>query len=131
VPYVGADIVEALVEENRRRYARDDRRFVRLDLTSDPLPPGDLILCRDCLVHLSYANIERALRNIRASGAKWLLTTSFLDLADNRDIEDGDWRPLNFQRQPFDFPSPDAFLLEDCREAEGAYRDKALCLWPL
>ena len=82
-------------------------------------------------MHLSYANIERALRNIRASGAQWLLTTSFLELTENHDIEDGDWRALNFQLPPFDFPEPEAVLLENCREYDGAYRDKALCLWRL
>ncbi|MBS1859307.1 MAG: class I SAM-dependent methyltransferase [Acidobacteria bacterium] len=129
VPYTGADIVEALVEANRQRYARDDRRFLRLDLTADALPAADLVLCRDCLVHLSYANIERALANIRASGARWLLTTTFLRQQENREIEDGDWRPLNFELPPFSFAPPERVLIESCVEAGGAYDDKALGLW--
>ena len=30
------------------------------DITRDPLPRADAILCRDCLVHLSFANIAAA-----------------------------------------------------------------------
>jgi len=131
VSYIGADIVSELVDANRTRYGRPGRRFLRLDLTTDPLPAADLVLCRDCLVHLSYANIGRALANIRASGAHWLLTTNFLRIQTNRDIEDGDWRPLNFELPPFDFPPPQRVLLENCLEGEGAYNDKALCLWQL
>jgi hypothetical protein len=129
VSYVGADIVEALVEQNTRRYGSQNRRFERLDLTSDPLPAADAVLCRDCLVHLSYANIQRALDNVKRSGATYLLTTSFPQMQSNRDIQDGDWRPLNFQRTPFHFPDPIRTILENCVEAGGAYRDKSLCLW--
>lgn len=55
VEYVGADIVAVIVDRNAARYASPKRRFVRLDLTRDPLPPADVVLCRDCLVHLSFA----------------------------------------------------------------------------
>lgn len=129
VSYIGADIVEALVQANRERYGATDRQFTQLDLTRDALPRADAVLCRDCLVHLSYSNVTRALRAIRASGAQWLLTTSFLHIEENRDIEDGDWRPLNFELPPFGFPPPGRILLEGCQEAGGAYNDKALCLW--
>src|SRR5205085_4730414 len=85
VAYTGADIVASLVEENQQRYGSAGRTFARLDLTCDKLPAADVVLCRDCLVHLSYANIGRALANIRASGAKWLLMTSFPRLEENYD----------------------------------------------
>src|SRR5437868_1940022 len=50
--YIGADIVEELVARNTARYAAQGsgRRFIKRDLTSDPLPRADVVLCRDCLV---------------------------------------------------------------------------------
>ena len=129
VSYVGADIVQTLVNENAARYASPQRQFLRLDLTRDLLPKADVVLCRDCLVHLSYSNISRAISNIKRSGATYLLMTNFLELEENRDIEDGDWRPLNFQRAPFHFDVPQISVLENCGEEGGAYSDKALCLW--
>jgi hypothetical protein len=131
VLYTGADIVADLVHANQQRYGRDDRRFLLIDLTADPLPPADLVLCRDCLVHLSFANIHRALANIRACGARWLLTTHFLRQSENRDIEDGDWRPLNLELPPFNLPAPARSIVENCLEAGGAYDDKSLSLWRL
>jgi len=127
--YTGADIVEAIVTRNREKFSSTSRQFLRLDLTADPLPRADLILCRDCLVHLSYANIACAIANVKRSGAKWLLTTHFLRLETNRDIVDGDWRPLNFMRSPFWFPPPHVAIVENCKEAGGAFDDKALGLW--
>jgi hypothetical protein len=133
IPYIGADIVSALVHENERRFGgpASNRRFVHLDLTRDPLPRADIVLCRDCLVHLSFDNVFRALDNIRASGARYLLTTTFLEHERNEDIEDGDWRMLNLRQAPFNLPAPLDLLIEGCVEGDGAYADKALGLWKL
>jgi hypothetical protein len=78
--YLGADIVAELVARNQAAFGREDGRvqFAKLDLLRDPLPAADLVLCRDCLVHLSFANIFAALVNLRRSGARWLLVTTFL-----------------------------------------------------
>lgn len=131
VSYVGADIVPSIVAANTAKFSAPMRRFLQLDLTAGALPSADLILCRDCLVHLSYANIRRAIANIKRSRAQWLLATNFLRLRSNSDIADGDWRPLNLTRPPFHFPAPEAVIVEGCQEAGGAYDDKALALWRL
>ena len=124
--YVGADIVEAVVEANREKYGRE---FVRLDLCRDELPPADLVLCRDCLVHLPFELISRAVESLKKSGSTWLLTTHFLECEENVDIETGDWRMLNFELAPFGWPAPERVLVEGCEEAGGGYGDKALGLW--
>jgi hypothetical protein len=129
IEYVGGDIVPALVDEVRRRHARADRRFVVVDLTTGPLPAADVVLCRDALVHLSVANVRRALAAIRASGATWLITTTFPGRGPAPDVADGDWRPLDLQAPPFSLPAPVELLVEGCEEEGGAYADKSLGVW--
>lgn len=129
IAYIGADIVGELVESNQRHFGGEDRWFLQLDLTRDDLPAAEVILCRDCLVHLSFSNIRKALANIRSSTCRYLLTTTFLEHEVNEDIADGDWRMLNLQLPPFDLPDPVAILREGCTESGGAYSDKALGLW--
>lgn len=130
VAYTGGDIVADLVAKNILRYGETPRRrFQTLDLTRDALPRADVVLCRDCLVHLSADSIARAFANLRRSGSTWLLTTTFLELQANRAIVDGDWRPLNLERPPFSLPAPAHVIIEGCTEEGGAYRDKALGLW--
>ena len=73
-----------------KEFSSNRRQFLQMDVTIDPLPHADLILCRDCLVHLSYSNIARALANMKRSGARWIFTTHFLRINSNTDIEDGD-----------------------------------------
>ena len=129
--YFAADIVADLIVQNSGRHARADREFLQLDITRDELPSTELILCRDCLVHLSITHIQDAIRNFRRGGAQWLLTTTFPGTDQNMDIEDGDWRCLNFEKPPFSLPAPVLCINEECEEAGGAYRDKSLGLWPL
>ena len=129
IDYTGGDIVESVIEANRERYESAARRFMKVDLTSGPLPEADVILCRDCLVHFSFANIIAAFRTMKASGAQYLLTTTFIDRQSNKDIVDGDWRPLNLEQSPFLLPAAHSVILEDCAEEGGAYADKALAVW--
>lgn len=129
VHYTGADIVASLVERNAETFADPRRQFVHLDLTRDPLPAADVVLCRDCLVHLSFANIVLALDNIKRSGSTYLLTTTFTEQTHNEDIDDGDWRVINLERPPFNLPPPMALVVEGCVEGNGTYADKALALW--
>ena len=129
--YWGVDIVAALVENNQTNYGNDVRHFLKLDILSDSLPNGDLVLCRDCLVHFPHADVFRALRNFRASGSVYLLTTTFTARHRNADIALGRWRPLNLQADPFCFPPPLRLINEGCTEHRGRYADKSLGLWKL
>jgi len=129
--YIGADFLPELIEENARRYARTGREFRVLDLLSSSLPDADLVVCRDCLVHLSFEDIARAVSNLRGSRVTYLLTTTFPEQAVNEDIRTGDWRPLNLQIAPFHWPSPQELLIEGCTEGNGLFADKSLGLWRL
>jgi hypothetical protein len=127
--YIGVDIVPELIERNRSLHLSQFVQFAVADLTRDELATADAILCRDCLVHLSFENIRRVLANFARSGATYLLTTTFPEHDRNTDIEDGDWRLLNLQLAPFHFPEPLRLINERCTEIDGAYDDKSLALW--
>jgi hypothetical protein len=129
VRYTGADLVPEVVARAAAGNPHPDRRLGPLDLTTDPLPSADLLLCRDCLVHLSFADAHRALANIRRSDITYLLTTTFPTESTNLDVVTGDWRPLNLLRPPFGFPEPLELLVEGCTEHQGLFADKSLGLW--
>ena len=131
VEYIGADILPELAAANQDRYGGPARRFLTLDLLADDLPDADLLLCRDCLVHLSFDAASAALANIRRSRCRWLLTTTFPGCPANEDIVTGDWRPLNLQLPPFNLPPPEMLLNEQCTEAGDVFKDKSLGLWRL
>lgn len=129
--YLGIDVVDEVVTDNTQRYAERNRKFLRRDVRDENVPRGDLILSRDLLVHFSFADIFRALNVFLRSETRWLLATTFIHREENIDIQTGDWRPLNLQIHPFNFPEPTELLIEGSDEADGLFSDKALALWPL
>lgn len=131
ITYVGADIVPEMIERNQREYGNKMREFINLNIIEDPLPFADVILCRDCLVHLSYKHILSAIQNFKKSQTKHLITTTFPGCLKNKDIITGAWRPINLQLPPFNFPPPTHLIREQCTEADSKYPDKSLGLWLL
>jgi SAM-dependent methyltransferase len=127
--YIGADIVEDLVSECRARSRQRTEllQFLRLDLIHDPLPRVDLVVCRDCLVHLSFADALQALDNIQTSGSQYLLTTTFPGRK-NSDIATGEWHVIDLEAKPFRFPPPLLLFNEQCVDPPG-YSDKSMGLW--
>lgn len=103
--YIGGDIVPRLVADARVRYGSSTRDFLTLDLCRDVLPQADLLLCRDCLIHLSEEMIFLALSNIIRSDFKYLLTTTYPE-GQNRSIRTGDWFTLNLCAAPYNLPQP-------------------------
>ena len=131
VSYIGADIVKPLIEKNKASFEKTGIEFRHLNLISDELPKVDLVIVRDCLVHLSEENIAKAIANLKRSGSKYILSTSFIDRKQNKDIKNGDWRPINLELAPFNFPKPEFSILENCTEARGKYKDKTMGLWKI
>ena len=129
--YVGIEVVEGLAAANRARHGTHQRRFVSLDVIRDPLPRADLIVCRDCLVHLKNRQVGAALRNFRRSGSRYLLATTFTGDHPNHDAPLGGWRPLNLERSPFSLGPPLRLISERESVEDPRYADKSLGLWPL
>lgn len=103
--YHGVDIVPSVIEGNRTRFGGEHRRFSVADLTKDDLPRADVILCRDCLVHVSYQDAGLILENFRRTGATWLLVNTYPEIEQNRNQFTGrHWRRLDFTLPPFSFP---------------------------
>jgi hypothetical protein len=129
--YIGADIVEPIIASNQDRYGSPHRKFEVLNIISDKLPKVDLILTRDCLVHLSNQQILKALANIKASGAKYLLATTYLWQSKefNKNIKTGQWRRVNLHQEPFNLPYPEELIVEGNTWDDD--RDKSLGLWKL
>ncbi|MEN6350458.1 MAG: class I SAM-dependent methyltransferase [Syntrophomonas sp.] len=123
--YIGVDIVRELINKNTQLYTNRQRTFITRDISSEPLPQVDLIICRDCLVHLPFEKIRRVISNFKNSRSKYLLTTNFTGINENSEINTGNWRRLNFEIDPFNFPQPLFVIIEH------PPFDKTLALWDL
>lgn len=130
--YYGVDIVSELIVNNGLQYGAVDRIFMVSDIVENIFPfKADLLLCRDCLVHLSFKSALRALKKMCRSNIKYLLLTTFIaEDRKNFDYEDGKgWYPIILTKEPFNLPKPIKIINERCTEANFQYTDKCLGLW--
>jgi len=130
VSYHGVDIVSSLILENKKKYNNTNVKFSKLDLVSDSFARYDLVICRDCFVHFSIADIKKALNNIVASETKYLLTTTFPNVNENIDIFTGKWRAINLEITPFNLKEV-VFRIEEVRDPVNPQLVKQLVLFKL
>ena len=129
IKYIGADIVPELIKKNKSQFSRNNINFQTLDLIDNELPYTDMLFCRDCLVHFSFEDIFKALKNIKKTKFKYFMTTNFLKRESNIDIATGSWRTLNLSKAPFYFPDPTENIFENCTESDYQFSDKVLSMW--
>src|SRR6202000_675479 len=101
--YIGGDIAQSLIKQNRKNYASPRRRFVQFDIAADLFPEAGVWFCRDCLFHLPHELIFRALRNFCAANIKLLMMTNHInrDGFVNVDGRAGGFRLVDFFSPPF------------------------------
>jgi hypothetical protein len=139
ITYIGGDISGEIIQDLKEKFEIPNVSFQHLDITSDPLPKVDMMMCRDCLFHLKYDLRWAFLRNFLKSDIPYLLTTinypkENVDLRSN-----GGWKPFNPMLPPFSFPEPIELIHEtaddlpsqwqDIHESADAKRHRSLGIW--
>jgi len=102
--YTGGDIVELMIQNNTKHYANEKRRFLKLDILRDVIPKADLVLSLYLLIHLPIEDCLKSFKNIKKTGAKYLLIDTYPSVKENKDVQTGMYRPLNLNIAPFFFP---------------------------
>lgn len=121
--YLGLDIVDTVIDRNLAAFAKPGVQFRQLDAVAEPLPDCDVVLCREVVFHLSFADGLKLIDNIKRH-SKWLIMTSDSTIWFNSDIPSGDFRMLNLHRRPFQFPTPKHVLQDD-----GLVAGRSLGVW--
>jgi hypothetical protein len=129
VDYTGIDIVQPLIGANTRQFGSDRVRFLHRDLTRESLPAADLMICRDCLFHLSFDDTKLVLQNFLNAEIPYLLTTTHVNTDGrirNRDIRTGDYRLMDLFSAPYNFPAAVLYELDDWQPPEPP---RKMCMW--
>lgn len=129
IDYIGADIVADLVELNNKSFSSESISFVHLDICNDNLPQADLMLCRDCLFHLSFADIKSFFIKFSNSNIEYLLLTNhkqFEKKFKNLDIKTGDFRMLDLFSEPINLSPNVNYRFDDYKDPEPP---REICLF--
>jgi hypothetical protein len=111
--YLGGDISPLVVEDARSRHPHLETRL--FDITRDPFPQADVWHCRDCLFHLPYADIRRALNNfVDSSTIPYALLTTYRSWLPvrNLDVPVGGFRYLDLEAAPIALAKAEHYIAD-------------------
>lgn len=125
--YIAIDIVDNLINRNKKLYKSSNLEFLCLDISQDELPPADCIILRQVLQHLSNKEIVKVIEKVIAY--KYIFLTEHIPLGDftpNKDIITGQGIRLkqnsgiNILKAPFNLKIKSekrlgVYLAEDCK----------------
>ncbi len=124
--YIGLDIVGDIIEDNKRKYTNDKRKFYQHNAIEEKLPEqSDVVICREVLFHLSFNDRKQLIDQLMQSKARYFLATTSIEIEKNRDIRTGKFRNVNLLLPPYSFPP----YLMKIRDSESVSPDRYLALW--
>jgi hypothetical protein len=129
IEYIGADIVKPLIENLNDKYQSANVSFIHFDLVKETPPQVDLMICRDCLFHLSFQDTKSVLEKFIESKSTYLLTTTHKNMGEsfaNIDISTGDFRCIDLFSEPYNFPADPLYVIEDWIAPDP---ERQMCLW--
>ncbi len=129
IEYIGYDINKGVLDFNKKNYP--NVTFKEFDIVNQVLPKSDLIICRDCLFHLSFKFGIKTLTNFNKSKSKYLLATNHPNVDKNNDLTEKQleneygWRKINLMKFPYHKCDKPLYRFE---EPEW---DREMCLWKI
>jgi SAM-dependent methyltransferase len=103
IDYKGYDIVEAVIEADKKRFERPNIHFFTADIVTTDLPAADLLIVKHVLQHLPNEAVRRLIlqfpkyRHVVLVNGVDPITLS----SNNLDIVDGAYRDLDVTAPPF------------------------------
>ena len=106
INYLGIDIVDELIVENRKNYQNTNTAFDCYDIIDYiPSKQFDLILIRDLFIHLKNSDIHKIINNLKKMDFKYVALNSSTNKI-NIDGTIGQHRKVNLLIEPFNLKKP-------------------------
>lgn len=106
IDYKGYDIVESVIESNKKNHSKPNIQFFSANIVDTELPPADLLISKHVLQHMPTTDVEKFVKQMKKY--KHVLFTNGvhpLNLsAQNTDISPGGYRELDLMSPPFNIP---------------------------
>lgn len=135
VSYEGWDAHSGLVDHLTQLYGDERTRFRLGDITTEPLPEVDLVICRDVLFHLQLELAAKVIEQLKGRDTL-LISTSFQNVRENTGIkpylaiENWGYYNINLDIAPFELKP---YRLRAIREAAASAPEleRSICLYKM
>lgn len=114
--YTGLDVVEKVVDKDRELYGSENVQFFVHDALEEKIPPGDLVLCKDVVIHLPLQDVMTVMNKLLQFPHAMVVT----DVENHRkelsrknsEISLGQYRCVDLTAPPFSFRPTHSFTFE-------------------
>lgn len=128
IDYHGFDVAPVVISNNVDQFASDNVSFSHYSGDAGELPPADLLIVKDVLMHLPNQTVSDFLPNLKKY--KYALITNCtnpMNASDvNKDIQLGDFRYLDLRLPPFNL---DSELVYSFSKVETDWKSKLRSLY--
>ena len=106
IDYLGVDIVEELIEENKTKYKNKNFNFENHNILNfSTKKQFDLILIRDLFIHIKNPDILQIIQNVKQMNFRYVALNSYNNKT-NKDVIEGQHRKVNLLIEPFNLKQP-------------------------
>lgn len=106
IEYLGIDIVDDLIEKNKKKYVNNKINFETHDIVNFKTSKFfDLIIIRDLFIHLDHDDIKKIFENLNKINFKYIALNSYKNII-NEDVLIGRHRKINLLERPFSLKKP-------------------------
>ena len=106
IHYVGVDIVDELIEVNKKKYQNKNFSFINDDIVNfNTSKKFDLILIRDLFIHIQNSDIKKIIQNLKKMNFSYVALNSYNNKV-NHDVIVGNHRKVNLLIEPFNLKKP-------------------------
>ena len=106
IHYVGVDIVDELIEANKKKYQNKNFSFINDDIVNfNTSKKFDLILIRDLFIHIQNSDIKKIIQNLKKMNFSYVALNSYNNKV-NHDVIVGNHRKINLLIEPFNLKKP-------------------------
>ena len=110
IHYVGIDIVDELIEANKKKYQNKNFNFINDDIVNfNTRDKYDLILIRDLFIHIQNSDIKKIIQNLDKINFNYIALNSYNNKI-NHDVIIGQHRKVNLLIEPFNLEKPLEFF---------------------
>ena len=110
IDYLGVDIVEELIINNKKKYQSKNINFQTCDIIDFKTNKYfDLIIIRDLFIHIKNNDIIKILDNLKLMNVKYIALNTYSDIINN-DVVVGQHRKVNLLKEPFNLDKPIHFF---------------------
>lgn len=129
--YIACDVVPEVINANVNRYKLSNVSFRELDISTQELPQGDVVILRQVLQHLSNLDIRNVLERIQGNFEYLIFTdhqplemnwTPNLDKQTGPNIRTEFGSGLDLTQHPFSLKILDYKLISDIKVEDGFIR---------